>query len=483
MTLDDAGPERMNDLEALMWRLEADPHLSSTFANITFLDRSADFERFRRRMWRASRIVPRLRRRVVEGGLLSAPCWEDDPDFDIDHHVRRVVLPAGATDDDARAFTARAAATPFDRDRPLWEFTVLDGLPDGRGAIVQKMHHTITDGKGGIRLSIEFIDLDRDTPEPPPVDDGPPPTPAVDHGSPGLLAGAFDALSDATRRSTEAAIRFAGSAGELLRDPAHLASLVASLPGESAATAQSLMRQLVVMDQHHSPLWSERSLDRRLDTFDVPLDDAKQAAALLGGSVNDLFVAAAAGGAGRYHRNRGSDVEELRMSMPVSTRTDRSVGGNAFTPTRVLVPIGADPLARFAEIHDRLTVTKTEKALSLTSSLAGLTTLLPSSVVTRVVRQQVMTVDFATSNVRAAPFDLYMAGALAESNYPAGPIAGTAWNLTTMSYRGVLNMGLHSDTAAVAEPEALAADIADSFAELIEAAHAKSQRKRRKPKA
>ncbi|MEO6987594.1 MAG: wax ester/triacylglycerol synthase domain-containing protein [Aquihabitans sp.] len=482
MTSDDADRERMNDLEALMWRLGADPHLSSTFANVTFLDRSPDFERFRRRMWRASRNVSRLRRRVVERGPLSAPEWEDDPDFDIDRHVRRVVLPVGATDEDARAFTANAAGTPFDRERPLWEFTILDGLPNGRAAMVQKMHHTITDGKGGIRLSIEFIDLDRDAPEPPPVDDGPPPAVVADEAGPSLLAGAFDVFSDATRRSTEAALRLAGSAGDLLRDPAHLASLLASLPAESAATAQSLVRQLVVVDQHRSPLWTARSLDRRLDTFDVPLSDAKEASALLGGSVNDLFVAAAAGGAGTYHRDRGVDVDELRMSMPISTRTDRAIGGNAFTPTRVLVPIGADPRARFTEIHDRLAVTKGEKALTLVSSLAGLTNLLPSSALTRLARQQVMTVDFATSNVRAAPFDIYMAGALAESNYPAGPVAGTAWNLTTMSYRGVLNMGLHTDTTAVAEPKALAAAIADSFAELIEVARSKPRRSQRKPK-
>lgn len=476
MTSDDADYERMNDLEALMWRLETDPHLSSTFANITFLDRSPDFERLRRRLWRASRTVPRLRRRVVEGGPLSAPHWEDDPDFDIDHHLRRIVLPAGATDEDARVFTAHAAASSFNRDRPLWEFTVLEGLPGGRSAMVQKMHHTITDGKGGIRLSVEFIDLERDAPEPPPVDDGPPPPTSTDDASPSLWAGAFDVLSDATRRSTDAAVRLAGSAGDLLRDPAQLASLVASLPSESAATAQSLVRQLMVVDQHRSPLWSQRSLDRRLDTFDIPLTDVKEAAAVLGGSVNDLFVAAAAGGAGRYHRDHGSGVDELRMSMPVSTRTDRGVGGNAFTPTRVLVPTQADPKARFAEIHDRLMVTKSERAITLTSALAGLAGLLPSSVVTRLARQQVMTVDFATSNVRAAPFDLFMAGALAESNYPAGPVAGTAWNLTTMSYRGMLNLGLHSDTGAVAEPEALAAAIADSFNELIDAGRGKARR-------
>ena len=85
----------------------------------------------------------------------------------------------------------------------------------------------------------------------------------------------------------------------------------------------------------------------------------------------------------------------------------------------------------------------------------------------RLPRQQVMTVDFATSNVRAAPFDLYIAGALMTGNYPLGPIAGTAWNLTTMSYRGDLNLGLHVDRAAVTAPDLLRADIEAAFAELL----------------
>lgn len=470
MTTDDAA-QRMNDIEALMWRLEDDPHLSSTFANVTFLDRAPDRDRLRRRMWRATRMVPRLRRRVVAAGPLGPPRWEDDPTFDLDRHLRWVKLPKGATDADARQFASTAASTSFDRTRPLWEFTVLEGLPGGRSAMVQKMHHTITDGKGGIRLSIEFIDLERDAPEPPSVDDGPPPEPvAAATAQTGFLTGAVGALGEVTRWSTDAVARLAGSAGDLARDPSQLAAAVTALPAESAATARSLMRQLVVVDGHRSPLWTQRSLGRQLDTFDVSLADVKEAAAALGGSINDVFVAAAAGGAGRYHRDRGFGVDELRMSMPVSTRTDRSAGGNAFTPTRALVPVTADPKARFAEIHERLGVAKSERAIGVTSSLAGLAKLLPQAVVTRVARQQVMTVDFTTSNVRAAPFDLYMAGALAESNYPAGPVAGTAWNLTTMSYRGVLNFGLHVDTAAVEDPAALADAIRESFDELVEVA-------------
>ncbi|MCU1356591.1 MAG: putative diacylglycerol acyltransferase [Acidimicrobiales bacterium] len=458
-----ADVERMSDVEALMWSLETDPHLSSTFANLTFFDRLPDPERLRRRLWRASRVVPRLRRRVTSGyGPVANPGWEDDPDFDLDRHLRHVTLPAGSTDADARELAVALARAPFPRNRPLWEFTVVDGLPDGRAAMVQKMHHTITDGKGGIRMSVEFIDLERDAPEPPPIDDGPPPA-----GNRPPWSAALGAVTDATRRNAETARSIVGTAADLARDPAHLAALVAGLPTEAAATARSLIRQLGVVDSHRSPLWTGRSLRRELHTFEVPLADVKAAATALGGSVNDVFVAAAAGGAGTYHRRRGVEVAELRMSMPVSTRTDRAPGGNAFTPTRVLVPLEADPRTRFAEIHQRLAVTKTERALGLTASFAGLVNLLPRPAVVRLARQQVETVDFATSNVRAAPFDLYIGGALMTGNFPLGPIAGTAWNLTTMSYRGLLDLGLHVDAAAVDDPAALRDDIIDAFAELV----------------
>jgi WS/DGAT/MGAT family acyltransferase len=475
---DDATPttERMTDVEALMWHLESDPYLSSTFANLTTFDRSPDPELLRRRLWRASRVVPRLRRRVVGGLGPLAPSWEDDPDFDIDHHLRHVTLPPGATDADVRRLATDLASAPFDRSRPLWEFTVVDGLPDGRAAMVQKMHHTITDGEGGIRMSVEFIDLSRDAPEPAPVDDGPPPPPPRSR-----LTSTVDAVTGAARRNRDTAWRLADSALDLLRDPVHLAAVLSGLPADTAATARSLVRQVGVVDSHRSPLWSERSLHRQLETFQVPLDEVKEAATRLGGSVNDLFVAAATGGAGAYHRARGVGVDELRMSMPVSTRTTRAPGGNAFTPTRVLVPLLSDPRARFAATHERLAVTKTEKALGFTTSLAGLLQLLPHQLVVRLARQQVMTVDFATSNVRAAPFDLYIAGALMDGNYPLGPVAGTAWNLTTMSYRGLLDLGLHVDTAAVAEPAALARDIQDAFAELI-ALDRPTRRRTRKPK-
>ena len=109
--------------------------------------------------------------------------------------------------------------------------------------------------------------------------------------------------------------------------------------------------------------------------------------------------------------------------MPVSTRKDGSAGGNAFTPTRVLVPVGIeDPAERFTAVRERLDTTKREKAMGLVSGVAGIANLLPTSVAVRFARQQVETVDFTTSNVRGAPFPLYIAGARILANYPVGPV-------------------------------------------------------------
>ena len=449
----------MSDLEALMWNLEKDPHLSSSFANVTILDRPPDVDRFRRRMERAVAIVPRLRQRVFAGlGRLAPPEWRD-ADVDLDFHIRRVALPAPADERTLFDLATRLAAEPFDRTRPLWRFTVIDGLDGGRAAMVQQLHHTITDGEGGVRMSVEFLDLQRDQPDPEPV-----PLPDLERGPHGGLVGAALATAGHTaRRQLGITRRAIGEAADLAIHP----SKVAKLGADAVATTQSLLRQAAVADPARSPLWQERSLRRRFEVLRVPLDDAKRSAKARGGSINDLFVAAVAGGAGAYHRRRGAEVEELRMAMPISTREKGDRGGNSFTPTRTLVPMDGDPEARFTAIQERLASVKGERALKLAGSLAGVLNLLPTSVLTRITRQQVQTVDFTTSNVRGAPFDLYIAGAHIDANYPMGPLGGTAFNCTLLSSGGWLDMGLLIDTAAVEDPAGLRSAIDDAWGELL----------------
>ncbi len=135
-------------------------------------------------------------------------------------------------------------------------------------------------------------------------------------------------------------------------------------------------------------------------------------------------------------------------------------GGNAFSPTQALVPTGdMAPADRFAEIRTRLMATRSERVLDAMGGAAAVINLLPTAALLAAGTRATSGIDFVCSNVRAAPFDLYISGALMEANYPVGPLAGTAFNLTTMSYRGTLFLGLHVDSGAVADPESLLAAI------------------------
>jgi len=463
---------RMSDAEALMWNLEKDPHLSASIAMVTVLDQPPDPDRLRGRLARAAAAVPRLHQRVVPAlGRLAPPEWRDDPDFDLAYHLRWVAVPAPGTMRQLLDLASAAIQDPFDRTRPLWEFVVVEGLEGGRAAMVQKLHHSITDGVGGVRMSEQFIDLARDATEP-----MAPLRPVPEPVTSSLAETTVDTLTHNLRRGLGMARRAAGGAADLVAHPSHALTVGA----DGVELARSAARQLAVTDHARSPLWSQRSLRRHLEVLQVPFDDAKSAAKALGGSLNDLFVAAAAGGAGAYHRAGGLPVDELRMAMPVNTRSDRSAGGNAFSPTRVLVPAGIeDPVQRLAAVRDRLSATKGERALNLLDGVAGLANLLPTSALVRLARQQVETVDFATSNVRGAPFPLYIAGARMEANHPVGPTGGTAWNLTLMSYDGHLDMGLNVDAGAVDDPAGLQDAIAASFDELIAAGRPKRAGRRR----
>ncbi|MBV8160930.1 MAG: wax ester/triacylglycerol synthase family O-acyltransferase [Acidimicrobiia bacterium] len=456
---------RMSDAEALMWTIEKDPALRSSFLQLTLLDSRPDFARFRRRMERAVKVLPRLGQRVMPPPFRFAPPeWADDPSFELDFHVRRLAVPPPGTDRQLLDLAALVYEDAFDRARPLWQLTIVEGLQDDRAALLAKMHHTITDGVGGVRLSMQFLDLEPDAEDPGEVE-APARVPA---------RGLYDVLSDAVghnvRRQLGVIQRGAAGAAGLAMRPARLGRGLR----DTADTAASLWRQLAVVQSSRSPLWTgRRSLSRRFETLTVNLDEVKAAAKGLGGTVNDLYVAALAGGAAAYHRERGVGIEELRMTMPVSIRDDNSAGGNAFSPARLVVPAGVeDPAARFAAVHERLNVAKRERALGLFGSLAGVMNSLPTSVLTRVARQQAETVDFAASNVRAADFDLYIAGARIEGNHPMGPTAGTAFNATVMSYKNRFDVGLNIDTAAIDDPELLRTCIEASFAELLKAGSA-----------
>ena len=453
----------MSDFEALMWNLDKDPRLSSTIANLTILDRMPDMDRLRTRLHRATIAVPRLRQRVVGGpGRLAPPAWRWDHDLDLNYHVRQVSLGRRRSTRALNELVATLFMLPFDRARPLWEFIVIDGLPGDRAAMLQKIHHTVTDGQGGLRLSEQFIDLTRDAPEPEALPE-PDPAPEPDN----FLSGLTDAMAHLTRRQIGVTRRAVGEITNAVTHPTELISTGRQMINGTT----SALRQARTGGAPLSPLWTTRSLRRVFGTVDVPLAGAKDCARSLGGTINDFFVTGAVAAAADYHRRQGVELHELRMAMPISTRSDTSAGGNMFSPSQCVVPAGRmRPVDRFAAVREILNMTKSEPMVDMVDAMAGVLNLLPTSVLARASYSMSSSVDFVTSNLRGAPVDLYLAGSRMEANYPLGPIAGTAFNLSTMSYRGMLCMGAVIDAGAVEDPALLLRCLSSAFKDLLSAA-------------
>jgi diacylglycerol O-acyltransferase / wax synthase len=450
----------MSDAEGLMWRLENDPFLSSAFANITILDRRPDMDRLVRRMERATTAFARLRQRVQPTPAnLGAPKWVDDPAFDLRFHVRHVALPKPGSMRQLLDLASLIAVDPFDRSRPLWQFWIVDGLRGGKSALVQKMHHSIIDGEGGIQLSLEYLDFARDAPEPPPLVpvEEEPPAP-----SPNIVAEVMRSMLSGSLKVPLGMVR---QMRDVLADPTGPPQATFA----AAETVRSILTQLGETDRARSPLWTERSLGRRVEVLRAPFGATRDAARRLGGTLNTAFVSAAAQAAGAYHDRLGHPVEFLRTSMAISTRTASS-GGNAFTLGRMLVPTGPMPIAeRFALIQAASEAARGDAAGPSLDTLASVALALPTSVITRIARTQTQTVDFATSNVRGAPMPVYLAGAQVLANHPLGPLAGVAFNLTLLSYNHSLDMGVNIDTAAVEEPELLRKLLERAFKDLAAA--------------
>ena len=261
---------RMSDSDALMWTIEKDPLLRSTITAVSLLDGPVEQDRFTAKVDRASRLIPRLRQRVVGNPYsMAPPRWEVDPNFDLHYHLRTLHLGGQGSERQLLDLAEWVGMQGFDRARPLWELYLVDGLADGRSALVQKLHHAITDGVGSIQIALSLFDLERDPP-----DDGElPPAP------PARVFGPLDRLVDGAthvgRRRLGLVQRSAGAANGAVR------SVLADPTGaarQAVETVRSVGRLVAPATAPLSPVMGGRSLSVRFSTMVHPLADLRAAA-------------------------------------------------------------------------------------------------------------------------------------------------------------------------------------------------------------
>jgi WS/DGAT/MGAT family acyltransferase len=450
--------DRMNELETTMWRAERHPERSSTICSLITLDEAPDWDRLVAAHDWATRMVPRARHRVVEPLLPTGPpVWRRDPHFAMGYHLRRLHLGPRNTFGDLLSLAQTLAITPFDRTRPLWEATLIEGLEGGGAAYLLKLHHSLTDGLGAIQLLSLVQSRTREhTVDKPvaPEDDAEPD-------------------DDQIRATVQGAVRTLSQMPAVLGAGVDTGRHWLAHPGTASAEAlrfgASLRRVLSPPPAPPSPLFQPR--DGRVwvfQTLECPLADLRRSAKAAGGSVNDAYLAVLLGGLRRYHEQHGLELDEIPVTVPVSMRRDDDpMGGNKFAGAMFAAPIGiADPAERIAAMRGIILSQLTEPALDALSVVTPIVNRLPSAVGAAIVRMAANT-DLSASNVPGLAEPVYMAGARVERVFPFGPLPGVAIMAAMVTHVGTCCIGLNIDGSVVHDVSTLMRCMGDGLEEVL----------------
>ena len=456
--------EWMSESDSVLWHIERDPLLRSTITSVWFLDTVPDHARMDAVVERIVARIPRLHQRVVdEQPGVAPPRWADDPHVDLDYHYTWARLPGRRPGrrqvlDHAQRMAARA----FDKDRPLWELCVVEGLPGKRAAFIMKVHHAIADGLGMVQLLQHMVDLEADPGDSEPTDDTATPTPAqdVDHrlrieapvwAIPGARSLAHRIASEAKTgaRITKASLR---TATDLLRDPRGTIEQLGRTTGSIARVVKPATTPL-------SPAMTDRSLNTHFEAIAVPFSALKTAARSVDGTLNDAFVAITLDALKRYHDALGHPCNAVRMNMPISVRGGDGSNNfdNQFVPARMVLPLSdVEPGDRISEVKGLLRDARAEPTLPHVNDISGVISRFGPAAAVSILGAMLKGVDITTSNVPGPPFPVFMAGTRVDEFYAFGPLAGAAINITLFSYDGTVHLGVNCDRAAVEDLSLLA---------------------------
>jgi diacylglycerol O-acyltransferase / wax synthase len=454
--------DRLSGLDTSFLHLEtgaAHMHVAST---TLFEGPTPEYEEFRDHIASRLHLVPRFRQklRFVPFGQ-GRPVWVDDPQLNLDYHVRHTALPPPGSEEQLRTLAARIFSQRLDRTKPVWEMWLVDGVEGGRFAIVAKTHHALVDGVSGVDITTVLFDLDREpepAPEPEPWLPRPEPTDSQ------LLAEAL------IERATSPAEVVRG-ARALVRRPRQVAGAVLGGLGAAGSVARTGLAA------PSSPFNLPIGPYRRFAFVRTELADLKRIKNVVGGTVNDVVLAAVAGGLGRYLRAHGHDTRdlELRAMVPISVRAEDEHGalGNRVSAMMAPLPVWCeDPVERLHAVSAAMGDLKASKQAVGASLLTEATDFAPPTIAAQAARLQSRQRFFnmVVTNVPGPQFPLYLLGRELLDIFPMVPLAlnqGVCFGI--MSYNGRVNFGITADYDAMPDLDALAEDLQAAVAELVEA--------------
>jgi diacylglycerol O-acyltransferase len=420
-------------------------------------------------------LVPRYRQKLATPPLETGrPLWIDDPDFNLEYHVRHTALPPPGDEQQLFLLASRIASQQLDRSKPLWENWLVEGLADGRFAVISKTHHSLVDGISGVDLASVLFDTERD---PPPPDAGLEPWRPEPEPSPAelVLAGARGVVTTTAElvgRSVMAATR-PGTSLNLVRDVLEgLGELVWAGLNPAPET----------------PLNVPIGPHRRYAVVRQQLEDYKEVKNALGGTVNDVVLTVVSGALAQWLQSRGVRTEglEMRALVPVSVRTDAQRGslGNQLTVMRGPLPVYIeDPVARLRFVRAAMDGLKESKQAVGAATLAAVNSLAPPTILAQASRLNFSTrlFNLLVTNIPGPQVPLYVLGRELQDLFPVAFLPEDhALAVAIMSYNGALDYGLLGDYDAMPDLDLVADGIESSLAELLAAARGRTPQRARR---
>jgi WS/DGAT/MGAT family acyltransferase len=402
-------------------------------------------------------LVPRFRQklRFVPFGQ-GRPVWVDDPHLNLDYHVRHTALPAPGSEEQLRNLAARIFSQQLDRSKPLWELWLVDGLHDGRFAIVGKSHHALVDGISGVDITTVLFDLEREPTNPPVL--SPKWAPRPEPTDIKLLGDALRERATSPReivRGVRAALR---GPRQVMRDIGAASKMIGA--GMSAPS---------------TPFNVEIGPHRRIAFVNTDLGALKQVKDEHGGTVNDVVLSIVTGAIGNYLRARGHDTEglEMRAMVPVSVRAEEERGalGNRISAMMAPLPVWCEaPVQRLHLISAIMGDLKGSGQAVGAEILTRIVDFAPTTIASQAARLQPAQRFFnlVVTNVPGPQFPLYVLGREMQAIYPLVPLARRqALCVGIMSYNGQVNFGLIGDYDAMADLDSFGLDLEEAIEEIV----------------
>jgi diacylglycerol O-acyltransferase / wax synthase len=453
--------ERLSTLDAMFLHLEdrtSHMHVGAVFVYEGRAPRYADLVASV-----ASRLdrVPRYRQRLAFVPLAAAqPVWVDAADLDLEYHVRHTALPPPGGDEPLRKLAGRLFAQRLDRGKPLWELWLIEGLGEGRFAVLSKTHHCMVDGISGVDLATVLHDLEPDPPTPGPV---PPwiPRPAPDRAT--LFASSLRDQLMKPQRFAREALRPASAGRKMLLELVGGLKPLLGISQMGPAPRSSL-------NQAIGP-------HRRWEMASFDLGAVKRVRAVLGGTVNDVILAAVAGAVRTLLQARGETPrEDLRAFVPVSVRGPEARGtyGNQVAAVFCPLPVGEpDPVARLRRVSAAMKNLKETRQAVGALALTHLGEFTPPTLAAQAARLATSTrwFNLVVTNVPGPQVPMYLLGRRLLACYPVVPLAKLQTiGIALLSYCGAIHVGLLGDSDRARDLPTLAHALREAVDEL--SAHA-----------